>query len=230
MWKYTNMVDGFYINIVVTGRAFLEPCLSKVAALRSPTFDDLLNDGEGKSLKTWRPIFWHLTNKAKEADTHTPVRGGWARDGADSGLLEFTTAMKTPRQVAFNSLNLPKQARHGDKDGEDGIGEESLGSGTTKRDSQSAHLRMSSALVKGELGSRSTNAQYTTVHRGLQGVHTALTAFDKKLATKASTTQVNGLVVDTNTCYDKSVEACKAVVHLVTLRSISKVAGLEHEL
>jgi hypothetical protein len=137
MWKYTDMVNGFYINNPVTGRAFPEPCLLKVAALRSPTFGDLLNDGEGKSLETWTSIFWHLTDKAKEADR---------------------------------------------------------------------------------------------VHGGLQGVHVALPTFDEKLATKASTAQVDGLVVNTNASYNKSVEVCKAVKHLVTLESISKVAGLEHEL
>ena len=50
MWKYTDMVDGYYNNNPVTGRAFMELCLPKAAALRSPTFGDLLNDGEGKSL------------------------------------------------------------------------------------------------------------------------------------------------------------------------------------
>ena len=96
MWKYTNMVDRYYINESVTSRAFLEPCLPKAAALRFPTFSDLLNNGEGKSLKTWTFIFWHLTNKAREANAHTPVRGGWARDRADMGLMEFAMAMKTP--------------------------------------------------------------------------------------------------------------------------------------
>ena len=66
MWKYTDMVDGYYIKDPVTGRAFPEPCLPKAVALRSPTFNDLLNDGEGKSLKTCTLIFRHLTNKAKD--------------------------------------------------------------------------------------------------------------------------------------------------------------------
>jgi hypothetical protein len=68
------------------------------------------------------------------------------------------------------------------------------------------------------------------VHGGLQGVHVALTAFDEKLATKVSTACVDGLVADTNACYDKNAEVCKAIKHLVTPRSILKVAGLEHEL
>ena len=54
--------------------------------------------------------------------------------------------------------------------------------------------------------------------------------FDEKLATKASTVCIGGLVTDTNACYDKSAKACKAVKQLVTLGSISKVAGLEHKL
>ena len=57
-----------------------------------------------------------------------------------------------------------------------------------------------------------------------------LTAFDEKLATKASAARADELVTDTNVCYGKSVEACKAVEHLVILGSISKVARLEHEL
>ena len=59
---------GYYINDPVTGRAFTEPCLPKVAALRSPTFGDLLNNGKGKSLETWTSMFCHLTDKAREAD------------------------------------------------------------------------------------------------------------------------------------------------------------------
>ena len=118
MWKYTDMLDGYYINNPVTCRAFLEPCLPKMAALRSLTFNDLLKDREGKSLETWTSIFRHLTGKAKEVDAHTPVRGGRARDGEDPGLIEFAMAMKTPSRVAFDSLNSPKHARPGTRRGE----------------------------------------------------------------------------------------------------------------
>jgi hypothetical protein len=96
---------------------------------------------------------------------------------------------------------LPKQARYRDEEGEEGTEEESLGSGSAKRVSRFAHLlRTSLALVKGELGTRSTAAHYTMVYGGLQGVHVALTAFDKKLATKASAARVDELVTDTNIC------------------------------
>ena len=37
-------------------------------------------------------------------------------------------------------------------------------------------------------------------------------------------------MTDTNACYNKSVEACRAVKQLVTFGSISKVVALEHEL
>ena len=144
------MVDGYY-NDPVTGRAFSEPCLPKATALRSPTFNDILNNGEGKSIETWTLIFRHLTDKAKEADAHTPVRGGWARDDLDTGPMEFATAMKTTGQVAFDSLNFPKRTRHRDKEGENGMEVESIGSGSAKRDSWFTHLWISLAFVKGEL-------------------------------------------------------------------------------
>ena len=160
---------------------------------------------------------WNVESPTKEADAHTLVRGGQARDGMDTGLMEFVTAMKTPGQVAFDSLNLPKRIRHRDKEGEDEIQDGSTGLGPAKRNSRFAHLWTSLALVKGELGSRSADTHYATVHGGLQGVHAVLAAFDEKLATKASTAHLDGLVAGTNACYDKSAKACKAVEHLVTL-------------
>ena len=36
--------------------------------------------------------------------------------------------------------------------------------------------------------------------------------------------------MDTNACYDKSTEACRAFKQLVTFGSISKVVALEHKL
>jgi hypothetical protein len=54
------MEDGFYFNDVGVGRAFGEPCLPLAVATRSPTFQDLLDKGEGKSLETWTAIFRHL--------------------------------------------------------------------------------------------------------------------------------------------------------------------------
>ena len=57
-----------------------------------------------------------------------------------------------------------------------------------------------------------------------------LAKFEALLNSKASSTRVDGLVTDTNACYDKSAEACCAVEQLVTLGSILKVVALEHEL
>jgi len=57
-----------------------------------------------------------------------------------------------------------------------------------------------------------------------------LAAFEEQLVSKASSARVDGLVMDTNACYAKSAEACRAVEQLVTFGSISKVAALEHEL
>ena len=94
---------------------------------------------------------WNVESPTKEADAHTLVRGGQARDGMDTGLMEFVTAMKTPGQVAFDSLNFPKRTRHRDKEGENGMEVESIGSGSAKRDSWFTHLWISLAFVKGEL-------------------------------------------------------------------------------
>ncbi len=57
-----------------------------------------------------------------------------------------------------------------------------------------------------------------------------LEAFGEKLASKAPTSWVNGLISDTNACYTKSKEACRAVDHLVNMGSITKIVLLEHEL
>ena len=103
------MVDGFYINDHVNGRAFTEPCLPKAAALRSPTFGDLFNDGEGKSSETWTSIFCHLTNKAKEADAQTPVRG---RYGLEQNLRQIKNIRFLKKQVnAWGTSRGPHGAR-----------------------------------------------------------------------------------------------------------------------
>ena len=47
-----KMEDDFYINDAGVGQALGEPCLPLAAALRSPTFKDLLDDGEGMTLET----------------------------------------------------------------------------------------------------------------------------------------------------------------------------------
>ena len=57
MYNMMVMEDGVYINDVRVGRAFGEPCLPLAAATRSLTFQDLLDEGEGKSLKVWTTIF-----------------------------------------------------------------------------------------------------------------------------------------------------------------------------
>jgi len=84
--------------------------------------------------------------------------------------------------------------------------------------------------VKGELGTRASDAPYALIHGGLQGTFTALAAFEEQLVSKASSARVDGLVTDTNACYAKSAEACRAVEQLVTFGSISKVSALEHRL
>jgi hypothetical protein len=155
--------------------------------LRSLTFKDRPDDGEGKSLTTWSTIFRPLCDKAKEANARTPVGGGRAGDGEGQGLINFAMAVKTPGRVAFNSLDLSKHMNNGDEEGEDEMEDGSIGLGSAKRDSRFMHLRTSLALVKGELGTRSAEAHYATVHGGLKGAYAALMAFKGKLAGKAST-------------------------------------------
>ena len=75
MYDVMVMEDGFYINDVGVGRAFGGRCLPLAADMHSPTFQDLLNKGEGKSLKTWTTIFQHLCNRAKDAKAFTHVQG-----------------------------------------------------------------------------------------------------------------------------------------------------------
>ena len=103
-----------YCNVGV-GRAFGEPCLPLGVATQSPTFQDLLDEGEGKSLETWTTIFRHLCNRAKDAKAFTPVRGRWTADDVeDQGLANFYTELKTPGRVALDSLNSPKCMRYND--------------------------------------------------------------------------------------------------------------------
>jgi hypothetical protein len=241
MFNVMDMEDGFYINDAGAGRAFGEPCLPLAAAVRSPTFRDLVEDGEGKTLETWNTIFRHLIDRAKDAEAaaSTPLRGGRTTDDAeDRGLVRFYTDLKTPGRVPLDSLNSPKRMKyvHGgmDDDGDDVSRDSrdspSIEATSATKDARFAHLRTSLALVKGELGTRASDAPYATIHGGLQGTFTALTAFEEKLVSKASNARVDGLVTDTTACYDKSAEACRAVEQLVTFGSISKVMALEHEL
>ncbi len=117
----------------------------------SPTFQDLLDDGNWKTLETWSTIFRHLNNKAKEANARTPTRGGGG-DEEDQGLIQFAVAMKMPGWVTFDLLNSPKQMKFGDEEEsvvEDGL----IGSGLAQKqgDSRLTHLKHSLAMVKGEL-------------------------------------------------------------------------------
>ena len=240
MYSALEMEDGYYINDLGSGRAFGEPCLPLGATLRSPTFSDLLTDGEGKTLETWTTIFRHLSDRAKDAEAASPTspRGGrmMTMDEEDRGLAKFYTALKAPGRVALDTLNSPKRMKFDDvgmEDGEDDVGEGSVVFGpllAAATDARFDHLRTSLALVKGELGSRATEAPYATIHGGLQGALTALATFESRLDSKASSGRVDSLVAGTNACYDKSAEACRAVEQLVTLGSISKVAALEHEM
>ena len=235
MYDVMEMEDSFYINDVGVGRAFGKPCLPLAAATRSPTFQDLLDEGECKSLETRTTIFRHLCNRAKDAKAFTPVQGQrTADDVEDRGLVNFYTALMTPGRVALDSLNSSKRMRYDDTAMDEGEG--SLNPGATSRsssvnmDEPFGHLRNSLALVKGELGWRVAEAPYATVHGGLQGAYTALAKFEAQLNSKASSAMVDDLVTDTNACYDKSAEACHAVEQLVTLGGISKVVALEHKL
>jgi hypothetical protein len=211
------MEDGFYINDVGVGRAFGEPCLPLAAATWSPTFQDLLNKGAGKSLETWTAIFRRLCDRAKDAKAFTPVQGRRAADELeDWGLVNFYTALKTSGRVALDSLNSPKRVQYDDKEMDGGEGNPNPGATSgllsDKMDKRFGHLRTSLVLVKGELGLRAAEAPCTTVHGGLQGAYAALAGFKVRLDSKASSTMVDGLVTDTNACYDKSAEACRTVL------------------
>ncbi len=131
-------------------------------------------------------------------------------------------------------LNSPKRMRYdyAAMDGGEGSPDPGATSGSSlaKMDERFGHLRNSLALVKGELGLRAVEAPYAMVHGDLQGAYAVLAKFEALLNSKASSTRVDGLVTDTNACYDKSAEACCAVEQLVTLGSILKVVALEHEL
>ncbi len=105
MFNAMDMEDGFYINDAGAGRAFGEPCLPLAAAVRSPTFKDLLEDGEGKTLETWNTIFRHLSDRAKDAEAaaSTSLRGGRTTDDAeDWGLVRFYMDLKTPGRVPLD--------------------------------------------------------------------------------------------------------------------------------
>ena len=163
MFNVMDMEDGFYINDAGVGRAFGGPCLPLAAAVRSPTFKDLVEDGEGKTLETWITIFWHLSDMAKDAKAaaSTPLRGGRTTDDAeDRDLVRFYTDLKTPGRVPLDSLNSPKRVKynHGgmDEDGDDGSRDSRdspvFEATSATKDARFAHLRTSLALVKGGLG------------------------------------------------------------------------------
>ncbi len=183
------MEDGFYINGIGVGRAFGEPCLPLAAATRSPTFQDLLDEGEGKTLETWTAIFRHLCDRAKDAKAFASVQGRRAADKVENrGLINFYTytALKTPKRVAPNSSNSPKCMRYNvqEMDGGEGNPNPNATSGLSsdKMDELFSHLRTSLALVNGELGSQAAEAPYTTVHGGLQRAYAALARFKVLLA------------------------------------------------
>ena len=181
-------------------------------------------------------IFWHLSNRAKDAKgaASTPLRGGrTTNDVEDRGLVKFYMDLKTPGRVVLDSLNLPRCMRYDDggmaKDGDGERESPAFGASSATKDARFNHLRTSLALVKGELGTRASKAPYDTMHGGLQGAFTALAMFEERPDSKASSTRVNGLLMGTNACYNKSMEACQAVEQLVMLGSISKVVALKHE-
>ena len=153
------MEDCFYINDVGVGQAFGEPCLLLAEVLRSPTFQDLLDEGKGKSLKRWTSIFQHLCNRAKDAEAFTPAQGQrTADDMEDRGLANFYTVLKTPGRVVLDSLNSPKCMQYDDPEMDEGEVNPDPGATSglslAKMDEHFGHLRNSLALVKGELGSR----------------------------------------------------------------------------
>ncbi len=102
------------------------------------------------------------------------------------------------------------QAREVYNDGgmdEDGDGERespAFGATLATKDACCDYLRTSLALVKGELGTRASDAPYATIHGGLQGAFTALATFEERLDSKASSVRVDGLVTGTNACYDRA--------------------------
>jgi hypothetical protein len=78
--------------------------------LRSFTFKDLLEDGEGKTLEMWNAIFRHLSDRAKDAKVAatTPLRRGRTMNVVeDRGLVKFYTALQTPGQVALVHVSTP---------------------------------------------------------------------------------------------------------------------------
>jgi hypothetical protein len=91
------------------------------------------------------------------------------------------------------------------------------------------NLKHSLAMVKGELGVWGAGASYVTIHGGLHNSLATMAELELKLEQKASSAQVNGLLLDTHHCQAKSAEACRAVEHLVNLGGATKVVKLERE-
>ena len=144
-------------------------------------------------------IFWHLSNRAKDAKgaASTPLRGGrTTNDVEDRGLVKFYMDLKTPGRVVLDSLNLPRCMRYDDggmaKDGDGERESPAFGASSATKDARFNHLRTSLALVKGELGTQASEAPYATIHGGLQGAFTALATFEERLDSKASSVRVDG--------------------------------------
>ncbi len=91
------------------------------------------------------------------------------------------------------------------------------------------------ALVKGELGTRDTEAPYITIHRELQGLWTGLKNLEAGHTKQGETLcfcqdRVDHLVTDTRVAWGRSNEAMHAVEQLVNVGGHAKVSLLESQL
>ena len=235
-WDKFKFEAGFYIHDLQAQRAYMEPFLSLADGASSSTGRSMLTDGTAQSLEAWAAVFRHLQDACKARDDDDAAGLGEDEDfeeAANTALQRFASAMKTPAgRERFNPLMSPKRFRLGEKEDDDGG---SISSDNLPQGPRVTALKHALALVKGELGSRPSDARYNTLHGGIQGLWQNLGTLEdaqahqqERLVTHQA--KLDGLFVDSRATWNKCEAAARAVEQLTTVGGSSKVNLLESQL
>jgi hypothetical protein len=211
-WDGNGLEPGFYIVNPTTQKAFLEPFLLLADGLWSRSGRSVLVDGE-QTMESWAAVFWHLCNASNANNEAKGTKEGeeaYFTEAVDDGLQRFTTAMKTPSgRGVQNPLMSSKRIRLEEAYDEDGL---LVSSSNLPQGPRVTALKHALALVKSELGMRSAEALYNTLHGGIQGLWTGLGNMEEgyiKLGEtlRACQDRVDHLLMDTRAMWGKSNKA-----------------------
>jgi hypothetical protein len=234
-WDGNRLKPGFYIVNLMAQKAFLEPFLLLVDGLWSRSGRSVLLDGE-QTMESWAVVFRHLCNASNTNNEAKGTKEGeevYFTEAVDDGLQPFTTAMKTPGgRGVQNPLMSPKRIRL-----EEAYNEEAslVSLSSLPQGPRVTALKHTLALVKGELGTWSTEAPYNTLHGGIQGLWTGLGNMEEGYIKQGETLRacqdrVDHLFTDTRAAWGKSNEAIRAVEQLANMGGHLKVSLLESQL